>query len=279
MAGTFPARIHVLLARDSPRALVIRRGPAKQVCTILWDRANDTFELGQWLAGRIYERRADISPDGKYWIYFALNGKWDSETRGSWTAVARVPYLKALVLYAKGDAWGGGGLFTGPNSYWLNDGIVSAHDATSASSAVTLDKDWNPAVSYGGECPGVYYHRLQRDGWRLTDELEKHASGHTFVFEKPLARQWILRKYAHAGPSDQPGRGCYWDEHELENASTRMVLAQPDWEWAEWDHGRVVYARTGQLWGTKLIDRERFQEPQLLHDFTDMSFEAIEAPY
>src|SRR4051812_45410499 len=50
--------------------LVIRRGPSRQVCTMLWHRQNDTFTLGQWFKGRIYERRCDLSPAGTHFIYF-----------------------------------------------------------------------------------------------------------------------------------------------------------------------------------------------------------------
>ena len=120
----FAARIHVLLAAAAPIGLVFRRGPSKQVATFLWDRRNDEFHLGQWLKGRIYERRSDLSPDGKYAIYFAMNGKWKSESKGSWTAVSRAPYLKAICFYPKGDCWYGGGLWTGPQAYWLNGGHV-----------------------------------------------------------------------------------------------------------------------------------------------------------
>ena len=56
--------------------MVIRRGPSKSVATLLWDRKRNTFHMGQWLKGRIYERRCDLSPDGKYLIYFAMNGWW-----------------------------------------------------------------------------------------------------------------------------------------------------------------------------------------------------------
>ena len=71
---SFPARLHVLLAGNSSQAVVIRRGPSKHVCVIGWDRSRDTFEEGQWLKGRIYERRCDLSPDGRHLIYFAMNG-------------------------------------------------------------------------------------------------------------------------------------------------------------------------------------------------------------
>jgi len=83
------ARIHVLLAREAPLGVVIRRGPSKQVCTVQWDRRDDEFQIGQWLRGRIYERRCDLSTDGKHLIYFALNGKWSADYRGSWTAISR----------------------------------------------------------------------------------------------------------------------------------------------------------------------------------------------
>src|SRR5437667_11968152 len=61
--GKFPARLHVLFAREAKIGLVIRRGPSKSVCTVLWNRERDTFKLGQWMRGRIYERRCDLSPD------------------------------------------------------------------------------------------------------------------------------------------------------------------------------------------------------------------------
>src|SRR6185503_18327513 len=112
-----PARLHVLLARDKPLGVVMRRGPSRKFCTLLWDLRTDEFDMGQWVNARLYPLRSDLSPDGRYLIYFALNGRWQSETRGSYTAVSRAPYLKALTLYPKGDAWGGGGLWTGPKTY------------------------------------------------------------------------------------------------------------------------------------------------------------------
>ena len=81
MDKSFPARLHVLMVRDSRRAVVLRKGPATAVCSILWERDADRFTLGLWMRGRIYERRADISPDGKHMIYFARGGRAGSPTR------------------------------------------------------------------------------------------------------------------------------------------------------------------------------------------------------
>lgn len=68
-----PARLHILLATKSPYAVIFRRGPSNRVCAIGWDRATDSFQMGQWLSGRIYERRGDLSPDGTHMIYFAMS--------------------------------------------------------------------------------------------------------------------------------------------------------------------------------------------------------------
>ena len=102
-----PPRLAVLLARKSPFALVLRRGPSRNVACILWNRADDSFRLGQWLRGSISDA-VRPSPDGNHWVYFAYNGKMRTETGGAWTAVARAPYLKA-VSGGKGDAGPDGG--------------------------------------------------------------------------------------------------------------------------------------------------------------------------
>ena len=273
--STFPARIHILLARDEPTAIVIRRGPSKQVCTLLWSRRDDTFTLAQWLKGRIYERRSDLSPDGQYFIYFAMNGKWSSETGGSWTAISRTPWLKAISLWGKGDCWHGGGLFTSNQTYWLNGSF--SHRLMLNSSQVNQDNSFQPSENYGGECPGVYFHRLQRDGWQLINKQRSKDSSVT-IFDKPLNKGWTLRKYAHAACYSTPGRGCYWDEHELINSSQSIVCHYSDWEWADWDRHRLVWAKQGYLYSGRL-SQNGLQEEQVIYDFNPLKFEPIQAPY
>ncbi|PRQ10215.1 hypothetical protein [Enhygromyxa salina] len=276
MTKAFPPRVHVLLARNAEVGVVLRRGPSKSVCALLWNRRKDTFELGQWLRGRIYERRADLSPDGRHLIYFAMNGRWGSDTGGSWTAISRAPYLRALVLLGKGDCWHGGGLFTGKGKYWLNDGY--GHKPMRGSSEVTRDPSFVPSACFGGECPGVYYVRLLRDGWTLVEETGVKHDRCT-VFEKPLPRGWVLRKRAHEQIGAPVGHGCYWDEHELEHAASGRLLAWPDWEWADRDASSLVFARGGSLYRVRLPDRAGLGEPTLLRDFSAMRFENVQAPY
>jgi len=81
-----PPRLHVLMRPESPTAVVLRHGPSGVLCTIGWNLRPDVFTVGQWCRHKIYVERCDISPDGYWMVYFALDGRWKSETLGAWTA-------------------------------------------------------------------------------------------------------------------------------------------------------------------------------------------------
>lgn len=271
---TFPARLHVLLAQDSPRAVVIRRGPSKTSCTILWNRQNDSFEVGQWIRARVYEHRSDLSPNGKHLIYFAHNGQWQSESKGAWSAVSRAPYLKALAFYPKGDTWGGGGFFTGKTTYWLDDcGVPSSELRTTGE--VQRDHHFNPYA--GGRYRGVYYLRLLRDGWTIA-EIENPAKPKDWrdVFDKSGASGWVLRKILRN--TARPGKGSVWEEHQLLHPKSGRCLSCPDWEWADWDGKRVVWASGGRIFAGRMTNDGLTDESRLA-DFNGMAFEPLSAPY
>ncbi len=275
---TFPARLHVLLAREAQVGLVFRRGPSKQVCTFLWDRTTHRFTLGQWLKGRIYERRSDLSPDGKHVIYFAMNGQWQSATGGSWTAISRAPWLTAIALFGKGNCWEGGGLFATDKRYWLNDRYFSPSHVLLDSSAVSMDPSCAPKQQFNAEDTGVYYPRLLRDGWRLVERRSHGKWNDDVIFDKPLNKRWTLRKIAHEQIGAPPGKGCYWDEHELrDDAGT--VHAQPTWEWAEVDGNQLLWSERGCLYQGGSKSDDPVGRRKLLHDFNGYRFQEAVAPY
>jgi hypothetical protein len=278
MSPRIPARLHVLLAARATTAVVLRRGPSKQVASFLWDRNGDRFELGQWLHGRIYERRCDISPDGKHLIYFAMNGRWRSEVRGSWTAISRAPYLKAISLYAKGDCWEGGGLFLSNDRFWLNDRCFQPGCVQFESPRLRRDPGYWPEQRYNAEDTGVYYVRLQRDGWKLIEHRQGNKLDAVAIFEKPMPNGWTLRKIAHEQIGAPPGKGCYWDEHVLIDAK-RNETVHADWEWADVDGTRIVWCANGSLHAAACTKGSPLGDATLLHDFDPYSFASIEAPY
>lgn len=281
----YPARLHLVVAAEAPLAVVFRRGPSRQVCTFLWNIKKDTFTIGQWLKGRIYERRSDLSPDGKYLLYFAMNGRWDSETKGSWTAVSRAPYLKAISLYKKGGCWEGGGLFLSKGSFWLNDRYFSDENTLVETTEVRRAGGYIPEGGYGGEVnglyfnaedTGVYYRRLLRDGWHY--KTKNCHEQRCYIFEKQISKNCILRKSSFEG-SPSKGRGCYWDEHTLIDTSSDIEIPCNGWEWADYFQDKLVYASKGGLYRTTIQAVLNADEPQLLHDFNGYTFNAIKAPY
>ncbi len=276
----FPARVHVILARKANTAVILRRGPSKSVCTMLWDRGRDEFKIGQWLRGRIYERRCDLSPDGQHFIYLAMNGKWGSPVKGSWTAVSRAPYLKAIALWPSGDCWNGGGLFLSDTGFWRNSNPYQ--DETDVVGRLPKNLAEDPRFpfheGYGGECPGVYYVRLQRDGWTLLRREAPSPEGYVSTFEKALPSGWVLEKSAHAIIDHPVGRGCYHDTHRLIHPDSGTILDHPEWEWADLDRKRLVWVAKGVLHAAK-INGKGLGDVKILHDFNDMEFEAIAAPY
>jgi hypothetical protein len=276
MKRSVPPRLHVLLARESSSAVVFRRGPTRYTATIGWDRRRDTFRVAQWLYGRIYERRADLSPDGKHLIYFAMNGRWTSPVKGSWTAISRAPYLKAVSLYAKGDCWHGGGLFQSRSAFWLNDGY--GHETMAEDRRLSRVTTYPWHEYYGGECPGVYYIRLQRDGWAMKDPSPDGNGGQVTVFEKRISSHWLLRKEAHATINHPVGRSVYLDTHHLHNTRTNEVVAKEAWEWADLDGDRIVWTANGCLFAGRIGQNGLRAEKQLF-DFGSLQPEKLAAPY
>lgn len=260
-----PARVHILLARDAHTAVIIRRGPTRWTALIGWDRRRDTFEVGQWFQGRIFDRRSDLSPDGRFLIYFALNGKWATEARGAYTAVSRAPYLKAETLLAKGDTWHGGGLFVTDGEYWLNDGYGHTVVRNQSQARRVKDYPWPEYPPIGHS--DFYEVRLQRDGWKRMNEGWT-GKGATVDFEKPVGLRWVLRKR------------LTWsrERHELMHVGTGRSIAQPTWQWADVDGKRLVWVEAGKLYAATL-DAAGLRDVRLLHDLNPYQFEPLVAPY
>jgi hypothetical protein len=268
--------LHVIFAREAKLGLVIRRGPSKQTRLILWHTAMEQFVAGQWLKARVFERRCDLSPDGKLLIYFALDGHWDRPARGAYTAVSRPPYFTALGLWPKGDAWHGGGLFVDDHSVWINS--WEGEPLVLPNSLAIIER--SPYAPDGNnECLGVYFPRLRRDGWRKVDS---HRSGYedvvTWHKEGGKPRQVRLIKHAIASiRKRRDGVGVYHDEHEIQLAPDGPAIPLPDAEWADFDQrGRLCYAAGGKLWHAVFAGEEL--RPRKLADFGDMTFEAIRSP-
>lgn len=160
-------RLYAILSRKSPHAVVFRRGPSKRVLLCRWNTLDDTVEEGQWLKGRVYERRCDLSPDGELLVYFAANYR---KPLYSWTAVSRPPCFTAVALWPKGDGWGGGGLFRSDDQLLLNHRAPEMQLASGFQVPRWLRVSPFGEHSGWGEDDPIWSERLRRDGWTQASE-------------------------------------------------------------------------------------------------------------
>jgi hypothetical protein len=180
-------RLYALVARDAPLAVVLRRGPTRQFQLLTWDLATDEVTPGQWFKGRIYERRCDLSPSGRYLVYFAAKHKGPF---GTWTAVSRPPFLTALALWPNlhSGTWGGGGLFESDRRLLLNHYPFARTLADGFVVPPRFEVGTLGDPGGGGEDAPVEQRRMLRDGWTRVEgrSVESSGNGLWIRFDPPL---------------------------------------------------------------------------------------------
>jgi hypothetical protein len=282
-------RLYCILAREAPYGAVFRRGPSKRVLLVSWRTDTDQFEEGQWLKGRIYERRCDLSPSGKSLIYFAADYK---KPYFSWTAVSKPPFLTALALWPKGDCWGGGGLFEDEHEILLN------HRANEMQLAEGLKLPRHIRIKPFGAQPGwgedspIMDSRLKRDGWRIVQdgEMIKHGIGASVWIEfnppgvwsrpHPFSRRYELQ--LHVEGLHQRDGSWYITKHFIEDKTTGSRVALGSTNWADWCHsGDLLFARQGKLFrlgfsATGVL--KQIDTAKVVVDLTDRTFREVAPP-
>jgi hypothetical protein len=281
-------RLYVIVARNAPCAVIFRRGPSKQVLLIKWNMEDDTFEIGQWLKARIYERRCDLSPEGEFLLYFAANWKMPYQ---SWSAISRPPYLSALALWPKGDGWGGGGQFLRRNSILLN------HREKEMTLAENFSIPRWMSVGQFGDHPGggedypVWFAHLQRDGWQLVKTPDKTKDDWgakvkweydpPFVWQKPhpLKPGDYTLQMSIIGVKETDGP-WYLIEHTV-TGSKGYFGAVGRSEWADWSPtGDLLFSQAGCLYRLSYKNGEfgPIEASQQIADFSVLEFQRCEAP-
>ena len=206
---------------------------------LTWNTATDEFEYGQWLKGRIYERRCDLSPNGELLLYFAAKQRPPLFT---WSAVSRPPYLTALALWPKGDAWGGGGVLESDREIHLNHGPHQMGLAEGFHVPKWMEVRAFGRASGWGEDDPVWAKRLERDGWT-------RVSRDPVIWEKPhpVARDAYTLQMAILGMHETNGP-WYVIEHEVTSrGNVTHRLGRSDW--AEWSpDGDLLFAKGGSLY-------------------------------
>ena len=196
-------------------------------------------------------------------------------TDRTWTAISRAPFLKALDLWFNGSDWNGGGKFIDETTVWINKPHPGRGDHLHHIRSGRFTELIQPPVpewetENGGEDPGIYLFRLERDHWQ-----DKGFENGVSFYEKSGGGGLILLKEFGYSKIES----IYREINFVRDASGKCLLGGKSWEWADLDarRDRIVYAEKGAIFA--LDPRGGKLEPRLLHDFGDMQFEALKAPY
>jgi hypothetical protein len=241
MAAKSPPRIYCIPATEAPVVAVFRRGPSRWSHVGRWDLESGRYEPGAWLAGRIFPRRSDLSPDGRFLCYFAHkpNARW--EEGDAYVAISRLPWLTALHAFGSCGTWTRGYHFgSSPGTADLEEALpipYGLHPTAPIQFACERRRGWEEAPGSPPPVPG--------DRWdqRRNARVRKRQPG------AGGDRVLCVESVGWAG-------GEFGVEQAVDGLRVRYSLDSDgdlelleDVQWADWDReGRLLVAtRSGRL--------------------------------
>ncbi|MCA0458099.1 MAG: hypothetical protein LCI00_29300 [Chloroflexi bacterium] len=260
-----PARLFVLLARQAPIGVILRRGPKDWVQMIKWHTDTDTFEAGQWLRGTVEEYQGDLSPDGNLFFYsfynWRLNKALEMQNRQTdkllfYKAVSKTPYFTALTLWQGIDVPGGQFLDNTTLRLYTDAGLHPTRTVPQLN-IVIEHLDINPYHIFADN-KDVF---LTNNGWELF-EKGVYTPGDSYnaspyIWSKALGDFKLFTKYYGYIPDKKQG-GAYNQleyRYSIKGNSTQPLLDGVNW--ADFDQqGRLVLAKEGKLYAAALTNGE-----------------------
>lgn len=274
-------RLFVLLARDNPVGVILRRGPWRWVQLIKWHTNSDNFEPGQWLHARVREHRCDLSPAGDLFVYHAYK---PPATPASWAAVSRPPWFTALAFWPHAY----GGLFLDQQTLYLEwvgpefppkfetprFQVVSGEghflgDPTAAKTDPRSRARKRPSAGLFG----MRDEKLWRTGWRRVQKPPE-----IWTKASPDGQHLLEMHSSLIGPGKPPPTDWPYDLAYTVRRKSDLVTDLAGATWADWDHrGDLVFARDGRLFrqGSR---QQPPAAPQQIADFNDHRPQSMRAP-
>lgn len=256
-----PCRLFVYLARDAPIGVILRRGPSAWARLSLWHTDTDTFEHGQWLRARVFERRSDLSPDGSLFVCFVR--KTEGRTlpnRDTWVAVSRPPWFTALALWFVGGTYHTGGFFPDRQTLWPgfttespDEGVLPGWLRPSGPLPPYVDgtNNWTDRT--------VWFNRLLRDGWARVER----SAPETWERRNPTGDLTLVMTLLSEADFAAYG-GPHVVEYAVRVEPTGDVIPLGRATWADWDQqGRLILAQQGRLL--------HWQPPNAQHEIADFN--------
>ncbi len=280
------ARIFFIKAREANKAIVFRRGPTDWIQMSVWDLDTDILEFGQWINKKVPMRNCDVSPSGKYVIYYVDN----SEHMNCRTIISKAPYWTALTAWEHGDALfdSGGGLFESEKSILLNLSDRMPLDAYPAPSDLKIRLFHSPKEYnlWKGQINLLHEHRLEMNGWAEQDDPE-FIEQETEIIKSKKMSDWWLENYPICSEPILPKLWSkritnstelsmitfYHSQHrknfDLFYLVKKKVKMKLDVEWADIDSkNRIIATKEGKLLASKIAGDGSvdYTNLEILHD-------------
>ena len=219
---------------------VFRRGPTSRSHVGRWDLEARRYEPGAWLAGRIFPRRSDLSPDGRFLCYFAHKPSATWEHGEAYMALSKLPWLTVLHAFGTCGTWTRGYYFTeADDSESPEAAKLPVPYGLRSISVVQFANERHRGWEEAADSPP----RDPRDAWdeRRNSRIQKRQPGGDRVL--------CVESLGWAGGEfgvDQAVDGLragYWLEV---NGEIKLLS---DLQWADWDRdGHLLVAtRSGKL--------------------------------
>ena len=226
------------------RALVvaiIRRGPSGWMHVGRWDLDPPSYQPGAWLGGTIYPERCDLSPDGRWFAYFALkpSARWELGT--TYIAISRLPWLTALAGWATNGTWTRGVMFVEDRSVWeVGEPDLGDLGPVRETFGMRLSR----ADSFAIE---------RRRGWSETADTPPRAPDDAWDARRGDAIVMEKARPGSEGSTRLTVRGAYAGGRELHGIRTDIryelhadgrAVHLEDVQWADWDAGGRLLVAT-----------------------------------
>lgn len=241
-------KIHGFLAADKKSGLLIlKEGKKNTLVSVDYTRHPIRFTVGATFFGKIYVTRSALSPDGRYFVYFAMGTKWyksaDGRSYSCWNAICRPPSITAELFLPCGDTWGGAAFFYGKkkDQLFISRPMYPEYEPEAVNSFGTYGVNFD-ASGFNNACENKEYYT--GDKWHVTATNEYGVGCSSELKGKRVSIQRTSKYSAGVDHSNFGEFDSYHYEIRLNRNNSLIYTHDDAITWADID-------LNGRLWVTK----------------------------
>ena len=256
---TFLPRVYCIPDPRARVAAVLEKRPRKWWRVGRWDLATGKYDSGAWFRGTLYPQRCDLSPDGRWFSYFALKNNSTWPAGSTYNAISRLPWLKALAAWRESGTWSRGLHFVPDPDVWeVGDptvgnvtrcmAVCGMRCTTAAQFATERRRGWRESAATPERAPD--------DMWDVCRDVEMEKAAQS---GKPVVLSVRGKFEAFRTSAD------LWAPHPAPYSLNRDGITQvlSGVQWADWTcDGHLACARAHVL---QIMDIERMRVVSEVH--------------